>query len=76
MYVYEAMYLTSQGQMKTNGPVNYKIPGVRNIPRKFNVTLLKDSKIEKSVYSSKVIAKTYKLKCIVGKFFSILARLI
>jgi xanthine dehydrogenase molybdopterin-binding subunit B len=38
-----------------SGPLDYKIPGLRNIPRKLNVTLLKDSKGTKAVYSSKVI---------------------
>ena len=54
MMTSEAVYLKPNGQVKNSGPLDYKIPGVRNIPRKFNVTLLKDCKGTKSLYSAKV----------------------
>ncbi|XP_071153980.1 xanthine dehydrogenase/oxidase-like [Mytilus edulis] len=49
----EAVYLKPNGQVKNSGPLDYKIPGVRNIPRKLNVTLLKDNRFKKSLYSAK-----------------------
>ena len=50
----EEIKLNSDGRVKSSGPLDYKIPGLRNIPRKLNVTLLKESKGTKAVYSSKV----------------------
>jgi hypothetical protein len=45
----EEIKLNPDGQVKNSGPLDYKIPGLRNIPRKLNVTLLKDSKGTKAV---------------------------
>ena len=43
------------GELSSYGPGNYKVPGIRNIPKEFNVTLLKDAKGEnRPLYSSKV----------------------
>lgn len=53
----EAVYLKPNGQVKNSGPLDYKIPGVRNIPRKLNVTLLKDNRFKKSLYSAKVCSR-------------------
>lgn len=38
----ESLWLRSNGQIFTRGPGNYKIPGFRDIPQVFNVSLLKD----------------------------------
>jgi len=53
------MLLTSlqfdeSGVMTTVGPATYKIPLVDNIPREFNVSLLKNSSNPGNVASSKV----------------------
>ncbi|KAH9865285.1 hypothetical protein IAQ61_009232 [Plenodomus lingam] len=37
----ESLWLRSSGQIATRGPGNYKIPGFRDIPQVFNVSLLK-----------------------------------
>jgi xanthine dehydrogenase molybdopterin-binding subunit B len=39
---------------KLSGPGNYKIPGFGDIPVEFNVSLLKGSRNQRAVYSSKV----------------------
>jgi len=54
MMTMEQMKYTSDGRIRTSGPLDYKIPCVRNIPREFKVKLLKDSEGGKAVYSSKV----------------------
>jgi len=54
MVTTEQIFFSPEGRMISSGPLNYKIPGVRNIPREFRVKLLKDSEGEKEVYSSKV----------------------
>ncbi|KAI5302710.1 hypothetical protein KEM56_000435 [Ascosphaera pollenicola] len=38
----ESLWHRASGQLATRGPGNYKIPGFRDIPQVFNVTLLKD----------------------------------
>ncbi|KAL4808350.1 Molybdopterin-binding domain of aldehyde dehydrogenase-domain-containing protein [Aspergillus unguis] len=38
----ESLWLRNNGQIATRGPGNYKIPGFRDIPQIFNVSLLKD----------------------------------
>ena len=38
----EPLWLRASGQMFTRGPGNYKIPGFRDIPQVFNVSILKD----------------------------------
>lgn len=53
----EAIYLRPNGQVKNSGPIDYKIPGVRNIPRQINVTLLKQNKEIKSLYSAKGVGE-------------------
>ena len=50
----EQQKVSPKGYMFTRGPGNYKIPGFGDIPVEFNVSLLKDSRNEKAVYSSKV----------------------
>ncbi|KAF2762373.1 xanthine dehydrogenase [Pseudovirgaria hyperparasitica] len=38
----ESLWMRATGQIATRGPGNYKIPGFRDIPQVFNVSLLKD----------------------------------
>ena len=38
----ESLWLRSTGNIFTKGPGAYKIPGFRDIPQEFNVSLLKD----------------------------------
>jgi xanthine dehydrogenase/oxidase len=38
----ESLWHRASGQVFTRGPGNYKIPGFRDIPQIFNVSLLKD----------------------------------
>ena len=54
LYVKEELRYSATGQLLTTGPYTYKIPTVSDIPKELNVTLLKDSKNLKAVYSSKV----------------------
>lgn len=45
----------STGELTLYGPGNYKVPGIKSIPKEFNVTLLKDAQGERRpLYSSKV----------------------
>lgn len=54
----EQVYNPVNGQLITNGPGKYKLPAISNIPRKFNVTLLRDGDVgaTKAVHSSKVLS--------------------
>lgn len=38
----ESLWLRASGQIFTRGPGAYKIPGFRDVPQEFNVSLLKD----------------------------------
>ena len=53
-FTLEELLWDKDGALITNGPHNYKIPCVRDIPAEFNVTLLRDCPNPKAVYSSKV----------------------
>lgn len=57
MMTMEKIKYTKEGRMISSGPMEYKIPGVRNIPREFKVALLKDCPNERAVYSSKGIGE-------------------
>ncbi|RXG70722.1 Xanthine dehydrogenase, partial [Armadillidium vulgare] len=57
LYTLEQLRYSSSGELLTKGPNGYKIPTLVNIPREFNVTLLRDSVNEHSVYSSKAIGE-------------------
>ncbi len=51
----EPLFSPATGQVITRGPSNYKIPTVDDIPRIFNVSLLRGCPNPHAVYSSKVI---------------------
>lgn len=57
MLTTEKLDMSPNGQIKNSSSVTYKIPGVRNVPREFRVTLLKDCPNEKAIYSSKGIGE-------------------
>ncbi|OWF46075.1 xanthine dehydrogenase/oxidase-like isoform X2 [Mizuhopecten yessoensis] len=57
MMTMEQIQFTAEGRMKASGPLEYKIPCVRNIPREFKVKLLQDSGDVKTVYSSKGVGE-------------------
>ena len=50
----EELKFDTNGQLTTINVMGYKIPHVTNVPRQFNVTLLKDSGNPHGVYSAKV----------------------
>lgn len=55
MTLEQVTYDKDRGEVTLYGPGNYKIPGIRNIPKEFNVSLLKEAKGEnRPLYSSKV----------------------
>lgn len=54
MVTTEDIDVDSKGKMNNCSPLSYKIPNIRSIPRKFNVTLLKNHDYGTVAYSSKV----------------------
>jgi xanthine dehydrogenase/oxidase len=65
----ESLWQRSTGQIATRGPGNYKIPGFRDIPQVFNVSLLKDVNWEnlRTIQRSRGVGKSL-------SFSSVLAR--
>ncbi|XP_033732048.1 xanthine dehydrogenase/oxidase-like [Pecten maximus] len=57
MMTTEELKVDSNGEIAATGPVDYKIPGIRSIPKEMNVKLLKDSEGPKTVYSAKGIGE-------------------
>ncbi|KAK6183872.1 hypothetical protein SNE40_006452 [Patella caerulea] len=57
LYMLEDYKISPSGNLITKGPGNYKIPSVGNIPRQFNVSLLKDAPNTRAVYSSKAVGE-------------------
>ncbi|XP_071078978.1 xanthine dehydrogenase/oxidase-like [Haliotis cracherodii] len=57
MLVLEQYKVSPKGQLITQGPGNYKIPSLGNIPEQFNVSLLRGSLNQRAVYSSKAIGE-------------------
>ncbi|XP_044158503.1 aldehyde oxidase 1-like [Bufo gargarizans] len=53
LYTIEELHYSPQGDMYTLGPDKYKIPGVRDIPSEFNVSLLASSNNPYTIYSAK-----------------------
>ncbi|XP_021345076.1 xanthine dehydrogenase/oxidase-like isoform X2 [Mizuhopecten yessoensis] len=53
----EELKFSSDGQTLASGPVDYKIPGIRNIPRRMKVSILKDCPNKGTVYSSKGVGE-------------------
>ena len=59
MVTSEYIDVDEKGKMMNCSPVSYKIPNVRSIPRKFNVTLVQEDSITTPVYSAKVYSLNY-----------------
>ncbi|KAL5008240.1 hypothetical protein ScPMuIL_013821 [Solemya velum] len=57
LFILEQIKVSPSGCMLTRGPGAYKIPSLGNIPREFNVSLLKESENDRAVYSSKGIGE-------------------
>ncbi|XP_025837346.1 xanthine dehydrogenase-like isoform X1 [Agrilus planipennis] len=53
----EEMVYSPTGEVYTTGPGMYKIPGLNDIPREFNVTILKGVGNPRAVYSSKAVGE-------------------
>ncbi|CAG9785631.1 unnamed protein product [Diatraea saccharalis] len=58
-YTMEEMLFSPSGEALTRGPGTYKIPSISDIPKEFNVSLLKGAPNPRAVYSSKVCIKFY-----------------
>ena len=58
LFCLEEHRYSPDGYIFSQGPGMYKIPTVGNIPREFNVRLLKERQNEKAVYSAKVSSNT------------------
>ena len=54
MVTSEYIDVDENGKMMNCSPLSYKIPNVRSIPRKFNVTLVREDSVITPVYSAKV----------------------
>ena len=54
MVTSEYIDVDDEGKMINCSPLSYKIPNVRSIPRKFNVTLVQEDTADTPVYSAKV----------------------
>ncbi|XP_061195293.1 xanthine dehydrogenase/oxidase-like [Saccostrea echinata] len=58
MTLEKVMFDKDSGEVTSYGPGNYKVPGIRNIPKEFNVTLLKEARGDnRPLYSSKGIGE-------------------
>ena len=57
LFVLEQLVHSPQGALLTRGPETYKIPGFGDIPKEFNVHLLKDSSNPRAIFSSKGIGE-------------------
>lgn len=64
-YTMEEMVFSPSGVLLSRGPGAYKIPGISDVPKIFNVSLLRGAPNPRAVYSSKV-------KLIVNHFFTVL----
>ncbi|KPJ11174.1 Xanthine dehydrogenase [Papilio machaon] len=56
-FTLEEMLFAPNGEVLTKGPGTYKIPGFSDIPKEFNVSLLKGAPNPRAVYSSKAVGE-------------------
>ncbi|XP_072938679.1 xanthine dehydrogenase-like [Epargyreus clarus] len=56
-YTIEEMLFSPTGEVLSRGPGTYKIPGFSDIPKQFNVSLLKGAPNPRAVYSSKAVGE-------------------
>lgn len=57
MFVLEQIVMSPDGRLRTKGPSTYKIPGFGDIPKEFNVSILRGSSNPRAVYSSKAVGE-------------------
>ena len=57
LFTLEELVYSPNGALLSRGPGAYKIPGFSDIPRKFNVSLLKGAPNPRAVYSSKAVGE-------------------
>ncbi|KAL3837024.1 hypothetical protein ACJMK2_022415 [Sinanodonta woodiana] len=57
LFTTEYIKVEKNGRLQNCSPLNYKIPNVRSVPRKFNVTLLKNDRLITPIYSAKGIGE-------------------
>jgi xanthine dehydrogenase/oxidase len=53
----EEKLFSPQGSLLTRGPSTYKIPGFKDIPEVFNVTLLQNAPNPLAIHSSKAVGE-------------------
>ncbi|XP_041988452.1 xanthine dehydrogenase-like [Aricia agestis] len=56
-YTMEEMLVSPSGEILSKGPGAYKIPSLSDIPKQFNVSLLKGAPNPRAVYSSKAVGE-------------------
>jgi len=57
LFTMEELKVSSKGVVYTRGPGTYKIPSADDVPREFNVKLLKGSSNKKAIFSSKAVGE-------------------
>ncbi|RXG71941.1 Xanthine dehydrogenase/oxidase [Armadillidium vulgare] len=57
LFTLEQLVYSRSGALLTKGPGAYKIPSIMDIPRVFNVSLLRDSSNPKAIFSSKAVGE-------------------
>ncbi|KAK8737718.1 hypothetical protein OTU49_004207 [Cherax quadricarinatus] len=57
LYTLEELCYSPEGVLLTRGPGMYKIPGFQDIPREFNVSLLRGAPNPRAVFSSKAVGE-------------------
>ncbi|KAK4295724.1 hypothetical protein Pmani_031735 [Petrolisthes manimaculis] len=57
LFTLEELVYSPQGVLITRGPGAYKIPGFQDIPREFNVSLLRGAPNPRAVFSSKAVGE-------------------
>ncbi|KAK3744401.1 hypothetical protein QZH41_012163 [Actinostola sp. cb2023] len=58
MFTIEELCYSKEGHLLTNGPRTYKIPTLADIPKEFNVHILKNSRNKEAIHSSKAVGET------------------
>ncbi|ROT73356.1 putative xanthine dehydrogenase/oxidase-like [Penaeus vannamei] len=57
LFTLEELRFSPEGVLLTRGPGMYKIPGFQDIPREFNVSLLRGAPNPRAIFSSKAIGE-------------------
>lgn len=59
LFTLEEVYRSPNGFLFSRGPGTYKLPSLGDIPKEFNVALLRGAPNPRAVYSSKVIYQCF-----------------